>query len=112
MAPAFEAAARPDDPESPYFRKESAAAKRAVRIPVILVGGVRNPATAQAIIDSGDADLISLCRPLIREPALIARWQSGDLSPAKCISCNKCMAVAFRERVLACQEEAALAQSG
>ncbi|MBO5575774.1 MAG: hypothetical protein J5956_05690 [Ruminococcus sp.] len=31
-----------------------------------------------------------MSRPLIREPDLIDRWQSGDCSPAKCVSCNMC----------------------
>jgi len=100
--------ARPEDEESPYFLTESAAAKRAVDIPVIAVGGIRSLARAEAIVRGGEADMISMSRPLIREPGLIARWQSGDTAPAKCISCNKCMAVVFQQGVLACQEEALL----
>jgi len=60
---------------------------------LILVGGIRNPITAEKILQEGDADFISLCRPLIYEPELPNRWESGDLSPAKCISCNSCLAV-------------------
>ncbi len=99
---------RPEDEESPFFRLESAAAKRAVDIPVVVVGGIRSLETAEDIVGSGDADMIALARPLIREPNLIARWQSGDRAPAKCIRCNKCMATTFAEGVLACQEEALL----
>ncbi|MHA2392635.1 MAG: oxidoreductase [Promethearchaeota archaeon] len=60
---------------------------------LILVGGIRNPVTAEKILQDGDADFISLCRPLIYEPELPNRWKSGDLSNAKCISCNSCHAV-------------------
>ena len=102
--------ARPEDEESPFFLTESAAAKRAVDIPVIVVGGIRSLARAEAIVRSGDSDMISMSRPLIREPDLIARWQRGDTAPAKCISCNKCMAIVFQQGVLACQEEALLRQ--
>jgi 2,4-dienoyl-CoA reductase-like NADH-dependent reductase (Old Yellow Enzyme family) len=42
------------------------------------------------IIDSGAADMISICRPLIREPDLIKRWKAGDSRPADCISCGNC----------------------
>ncbi len=101
---------RPEDEESLFFRVESAAAKRAVDIPVIVVGGVRNVATAEEIVAGGEADMISLARPLIREPNLIARWQSGDRAPVKCIRDNKCLATAFAEGYLACQEEALLRQ--
>ncbi|MFX0027574.1 MAG: NADH:flavin oxidoreductase [Candidatus Hermodarchaeota archaeon] len=60
---------------------------------LILVGGIRNPLTAEKILQKGDADFISLCRPLIYEPDLPNRWKSGDLTPAKCISCNSCFAI-------------------
>ncbi len=68
------------------------------------VGGIRRLATAQDIVDSGDADLISMCRPFIREPGVIARWQDSDRSPARCISCGKCLGTA-RKRGLECAEE-------
>jgi 2,4-dienoyl-CoA reductase-like NADH-dependent reductase (Old Yellow Enzyme family) len=57
---------------------------------LILVGGIRNPITADKILLEGDADFISICRPLIYEPDLPNRWKNGDLTPAKCISCNGC----------------------
>lgn len=57
---------------------------------IILVGGIRNPLVAEKILQEGDADFISLCRPLIYEPDLPNRWKNGDLTPAKCISCNSC----------------------
>ena len=83
--------ARPGDPEIAVFRDRAAALKKAVNIPVILVGGIRSPEAAQDIVNSGDADMISMCRPFIREPGLIKRWESGDTSPAKCISCGLCI---------------------
>ena len=96
---------RPEDEERPYFREDSAAAKRAVDIPVMLVGGIRSLSMAQDILRRGDADMISMSRPLIREPDLIARWQRGDTAPAKCISCNKCFGFGVRGEQLECGEE-------
>ncbi len=101
---------RPEDEEALFFRVESAAAKRAVGIPVAVVGGFRKLETAEAVLAAGDADIVSLARPLIREPDLIARWQRGDIAEAKCIRDNKCLAAAFAEGVFACQEEARLRQ--
>ncbi|HDZ18916.1 MAG TPA: NADH:flavin oxidoreductase [archaeon] len=60
---------------------------------LILVGGIRNPMSAEIILKEGNADFISMSRPLIHEPELPSRWESGDLSPAKCISCNSCLVV-------------------
>lgn len=57
---------------------------------LILVGGIRNPISAEKILRRGEVDFISLSRPLIYEPDLPNRWKNGDLSPAKCISCNSC----------------------
>lgn len=96
---------RPEDDERPYFREDSAQAKSAVDIPVMLVGGIRSLAMAEDILRRGDADMISMCRPLIREPGLIARWQRGDTAPAKCISCNKCFGFGVRGEALECGEE-------
>ncbi len=58
---------------------------------LILVGGIRNPISAEKILKEGDVDFISMSRPLIHEPDLPDRWKNGDLSPAKCISCNGCL---------------------
>ncbi|MHA2475399.1 MAG: oxidoreductase, partial [Promethearchaeota archaeon] len=59
---------------------------------LILVGGIKNPFSAEKILNDKHADFISLCRPLIYEPDLPNRWKSGDHSPAKCTSCNSCLA--------------------
>jgi 2,4-dienoyl-CoA reductase-like NADH-dependent reductase (Old Yellow Enzyme family) len=90
-------------PERIPFRERAAALKRKVTVPVILVGGIRNLETAKNIIDSGDADLVSMCRPLIREPDLITRWMRGETSPSKCISCNRCHSI--NEEMVRCRAE-------
>ena len=61
-----------------------------IKIPLILVGGIRSFETADEIVNTGTADYISLCRPLIREPDLIKRWKSGDLRKSECISDSAC----------------------
>ena len=63
--------------------------KQKVRCPVISVEGWRDPLRIAAALERIDA--VSLCRPFIREPHLASRWRDGDLAPAKCISCNKCL---------------------
>ncbi len=74
-----------------YFLPAAKAIKKVVpKCPVILMGGVRNPVSADQILKEGSADFIAMCRPLIREPDLPNRWYSGDLTPAKCKSCNSC----------------------
>ncbi len=96
---------RKGDPEQTPFRERTAAVKQAVTVPVIAVGGIRSLEMAKDIVGSGDADLISMCRPFIREPGLVARWQRREVEPAKCISCNKCLGIAARGEPLECGEE-------
>jgi 2,4-dienoyl-CoA reductase-like NADH-dependent reductase (Old Yellow Enzyme family) len=72
------------------YRERAAALKRIVTVPVMIVSGIRSLYMAQSIVNSGDADLISMSRPLIREPGLIARWQRGEEKPSDCVSCFKC----------------------
>jgi 2,4-dienoyl-CoA reductase-like NADH-dependent reductase (Old Yellow Enzyme family) len=85
-----------------YFRKAARALKKRIKTPVILVGGIRSYLLAERLVDEGYTDYIALSRPLIREPALIARWQSGDLRKATCVSCNGCFGAARSERGIFC----------
>lgn len=62
----------------------------ALDVPLILVGGIRSPEVAERLLADGTADYFSMSRPLIREPDLVNRGQSGDRSPARCLSDNLC----------------------
>ena len=73
-----------------YFRPLARRAKAATHLPVILVGGLRSRAVMDEVLASGDADLISLCRPLICEPDLPHRLQSGQADASDCISGGRC----------------------
>lgn len=74
-----------------FTREACRAVKTATGIPTILTGGLRSLDLIEEIIAAGEADLAGLCRPFIREPALINRWKAGDRKKAACISCNKCL---------------------
>ncbi len=76
--------------------------KEAVACPVMVVGGIRSYDLAHEIIERGQADYISLARPLIREPALVARWRAGDTARSSCISCNGCYRPGLREGGIYC----------
>ncbi len=76
--------------EEVYYRDAAKLYKERISVPLILVGGIRSYEVAKELVEKEQVDYISLCRPLIREPNLIKRWQSGDTRRATCISCNKC----------------------
>jgi 2,4-dienoyl-CoA reductase-like NADH-dependent reductase (Old Yellow Enzyme family) len=85
---------RKNDPkitDEPYYFDAAKHYKKKIKIPLILVGGIRYYENAEKLLEDKLCDYISLCRPLIREPNLIKRWHSGEKSRATCISCNLCM---------------------
>lgn len=73
-----------------YFKDFAITLADTVNIPVILVGGHRSIENMEQILNEGKIEFLSLSRPLVREPNLPLRWQNGDTSPAKCVSCNMC----------------------
>ncbi len=73
------------------FLPEARVIRKGTSIPLSVVGGMRSIPVLEDIIESGVTDMISICRPLIREPGLIKRWMEGDQRRADCISCGKCL---------------------
>ncbi len=73
-----------------YYLEAARKFKERVKVPLMLVGGIRSHAVAERIVREGIADYISLSRPLIREPDLVNRWRSGDTAKARCLSDNLC----------------------
>ncbi|ABE51920.1 NADH:flavin oxidoreductase [Methanococcoides burtonii] len=71
-----------------YFRRYSKMILDTVKIPVILVGGIRTKAVMESIL-RGYADMISLSRPFIAEPDLVVKLKEGS-DRVKCVSCNGC----------------------
>lgn len=80
-----------DTPEKEVYYKDAAARyKEKIRVPLLLVGGIRSLEVSGKVVSDGVADYVSLCRPLIREPNLIKRWKDGDTKPATCVYCSGC----------------------
>jgi len=73
-----------------YWRKAAKAFKARLAVPLILVGGIRSLTLAEKLHAEGYADYVSMSRPFIREPGLVARWASGDVRKATCLSDNLC----------------------
>ncbi len=73
-----------------YYREAARRYKERIGVPLLLVGGIRSYTVAEDLIQKGMADYISMSRPFIREPHLIARWKSGDREKSACRCCNLC----------------------
>lgn len=88
-----------------YFLPIARKIKKNVSVPIILVGGIRSVKSINNILASGNADLVSMSRPFIREPHLIKRWKQGNRKKARCISCNQCFATGMTSKGLHCPVE-------
>jgi 2,4-dienoyl-CoA reductase-like NADH-dependent reductase (Old Yellow Enzyme family) len=86
-----------------YLVDLAARVKERVGVPVATVGGIRSLKVADDILAAGKADLIAMSRPLIREPGLINRWESGDTARATCISCNGCFESGLKGEGISCK---------
>ena len=66
--------------------------RRATGVPVIAVGHIRRPETAERALRDGDADLIALARPALADsqwPRKVREGRFEDVRP--CTSCNWCI---------------------
>jgi|MudIll2142460700_1097286.scaffolds.fasta_scaffold108000_2 2,4-dienoyl-CoA reductase-like NADH-dependent reductase (Old Yellow Enzyme family) len=79
--------------------------RKAVSCQLMSVGGFRSLEVIRKAIREDSVDFISMSRPFIREPRLANRWKEGDLSPARCISCNGCFTPGFKEGGIYCVVE-------
>jgi 2,4-dienoyl-CoA reductase-like NADH-dependent reductase (Old Yellow Enzyme family) len=79
-----------DVADEAYFRYLAQRARQVTRLPIILVGGFRSRGVMEEVLVSGDADFISMSRPLICEPDLPNRLRAGTQERSSCISANRC----------------------
>lgn len=82
---------RSEDREA-YFLPLARKARPATRLPILLVGGMRSRKVMERVLGDGDADFISLCRPLITEPDFPNRMHMGLQEKSGCLSSDNCWA--------------------
>lgn len=79
------------------------AVKKAVSIPVIAVGVIREPEFAEAILESKKADFVAVGRGQIADPQWVTKAKEGRESEIrKCISCLYCVDGAFMGHHIEC----------
>lgn len=89
-----------EEEDEAYFLPNAGKFKEVVTVPLMLVGGLRSPSLMERVLENREADMVSLCRPFIREPDLVNKWKQGDPKKADCISCNGCMK--YRDEPVRC----------
>lgn len=78
--------------------------KNVVSIPVIASTRINTPEVAEGIIARGEADLVSMARPFLADPAFVIKAAAGQADQINtCIACNQaCLDHIFTEQVATC----------
>ena len=92
-------------PQGVYV-ENATAIKEAIggKVPVIVVGRIKDPAMAEEIIESGKADMIAMGRAFLADEELPSKLKGGKLKEIrKCIACNQgCIDRLFADQDIAC----------
>ena len=93
----------------PMFMKKACLAesagriKAALSIPVMAVGRINDPWTADSLIDRQLADLVCIGRGLMADPEMPIKAREGRFDEIRtCIACNTCMQSIFKKGKLEC----------
>ncbi len=86
------------------WRDAAANVKRAVSIPVVASNRINTPDMAEDILATGDADLVSMARPMLADPHFVKKTREGRADEINtCIACNQaCLDYIFSGRVAGC----------
>ena len=75
-----------------------------VTIPLVTSNRINDPAVAERVLASGDADLVSMARPLLADPDFVRKAAEGRADEINtCIACNQaCLDLVFENQVASC----------
>jgi 2,4-dienoyl-CoA reductase (NADPH2) len=78
--------------------------KGAVKIPLIATNRINDPATAEAVLARGDADMVSMARPFLADADFVAKAMRGRADEINtCIGCNQaCLDQIFERQTATC----------
>ncbi len=86
------------------FSSLTARLKEEIQIPVVAVNRINTPFVAERILEQKEADLLSLARPFLADPAFVSKAKSGHAKSINaCIACNQsCLDRIFAGKVAGC----------
>jgi 2,4-dienoyl-CoA reductase (NADPH2) len=86
------------------WRSSTARLKAEVSVPVCASNRINTPELAEDILATGDADLVSMARPLLADPAFVAKAAAGRADEINtCIACNQaCLDHVFADQQASC----------
>lgn len=101
IKPVLEKQLQSPQPYSLFNLNSAEQIRKAVNIPVIVVGGIRKLSEIRDIIENDRCDFVSMAKPLIIEPNLVQKFKTGAQMESKCINCNYCV-IGIEARPLKC----------
>ncbi|WP_139284272.1 NADPH-dependent 2,4-dienoyl-CoA reductase [Salinicola sp. MIT1003] len=86
------------------FVPVSRAVREAISIPLIATNRINMPAVAEAVLAEGHADLVSMARPFLADPAWMSKAEQGRVDEINtCIACNQaCLDHTFKGKLTSC----------
>ncbi len=86
------------------FSWVTAKVKQELSIPVITSNRINTPEVAEAILKSGDADMVSMARPFLADPEFVVKSEQGRADEINtCIACNQaCLDHVFAGKLTSC----------
>ncbi len=86
------------------FAGVTAALKAEIGLPVMASNRINDPQVAEQILDAGQADLISMARPLLADPEFVNKARDGRADEINtCIACNQaCLDHTFENKRASC----------
>jgi 2,4-dienoyl-CoA reductase-like NADH-dependent reductase (Old Yellow Enzyme family) len=77
--------------EEMFFLRDARAMRSAVRIPLVLLGGIVSLDNMETAMRDG-FEFVAMGRALIADPDLVRRMERGEADRTRCNSCNQCIA--------------------
>jgi 2,4-dienoyl-CoA reductase (NADPH2) len=86
------------------FAQVTGRLRKELTVPLITSNRINMPDVAEAVLARGDADLISMARPMLADPELVLKAQQGREDEINtCIACNQaCLDHTFTGRLTSC----------
>ncbi len=86
------------------FAQVTGRLRKHLGVPVITSNRINMPAVAESVLARGDADLVSMARPMLADPELVNKAAHGrDDEINTCIACNQaCLDHVFARRTASC----------
>ncbi len=75
-----------------------------INIPLITTNRINTPEVAEAVLNNGDADMVSMARPFLADPNFMVKASKGNADSINtCIACNQaCLDHVFDRKQVSC----------